>query len=78
MHIQIKIKTNIESVKKIRTKFLGVDNIKLYHRAKYQFKIRYILDYTKITNLTNLEVLKMSTVHHTQIHSFIIFAEPKI
>jgi hypothetical protein len=47
-------------------KNLGVDNAALYRRAKYQLKIHYIRDYTKIINLVS-KVVNRATFQNSQI-----------
>jgi hypothetical protein len=64
------------SFKKIGKKFLGANIVELYHCEKSQLKIHFIIliGYTK---LTNVQLFKLCSVHHTQIHTFVIFCRDK-
>ena len=52
-----KWKWNMEDSKNPGQKNRGVDIIEIYHRAKFEFTILYILGYTKKKNLTNFKFL---------------------
>jgi hypothetical protein len=43
-----------------------------------QSKTPCILGVAKKTNQKKIQILKLYTIHYTQIYAFVIFAEPKI
>jgi hypothetical protein len=53
-----------------KTEIIGVDNIELYQCVNFQSKYSRL---QKKTNLTHLQVLKMYTIHHTYIYTFVHF-----
>ena len=71
-------KSTFLSFKKSKIKILGINNVELYQCEKSQCKIRRILGYTKMKYQTKFQVFENVYCSTIQIHTLVIFAQPKI